>query len=52
MQNYKGWKIKYLPIGSNYYKAIKFGVELCANSEELLCRMIDLRVENKNLNVR
>ena len=52
MENYKGWKIKYWPVGSQHYKAIKFGVELCANSKELIRQMIDLRAENKDLNVQ
>lgn len=52
MNNYKGWTIKYWPIGSQHWKATKHGINLCGNSKELLYQMIDLRSENKDLIVR
>lgn len=41
--NYLGWKISYFPIGSQIWKASRFGVDLCANSKELLLAMIASR---------
>jgi hypothetical protein len=41
--NYLGWKISYFPIGSQIWKASRFGVTLCANSKELLMAMIARR---------
>lgn len=46
---YCGWEIIYT--GYNFI-ALKLGISLNAPDKELLCRMIDLRAQNTNLNVR
>jgi len=43
---YKGWKLTYYPIGSQHWKASRFGVNMCANSKELLIQMIDNRKDD------
>ena len=45
MDNYKGWKIIYRPIGGQHWRAEQYGVGMCANSVDLLKRMIDMRVK-------
>ena len=43
---YNGWEIHYSNgpyAGSQCYKAYRFGVSICANSETLICEMIDRR---------
>ena len=42
---YKGWKIYYYPVGGQHWRAEQYGVGMCANSEEALKRMIDIRVK-------
>ena len=44
MDNYKGWKIIYRPIGGQHWRAEQYGVGMCANSVDLLKRMIDRRI--------
>lgn len=48
MSYYKGWAIWKSDIApvTGRWKARRFGVEMCANDEALLRRMIDQRVEN------
>lgn len=51
---YKGWKISYdsaAPI-TGKFRAIKYGVSLCANTEQMLYNMIDQRGMEKHFNVR
>ena len=45
MDNYKGWKIIYRPIGGQHWRAEQYGIGMCANSVEALKRMIDIRVK-------
>lgn len=41
---YRGWTIKYWPVGGQHWRAEQAGVGMCANSPEALKRMIDLRI--------
>ena len=43
-EEYRGWKIYYYPTGSQHWKAEQYGVGMCANSVDLLKRMIDRRI--------
>lgn len=43
---YKGWFIRYVPIGSQVWVAEKHGVTIRANTKELLRSMIDRRGED------
>ncbi len=46
--NYRGWEIFYFPVGGQHWRATQYGVGMCANNPEMLKRMIDRRIEDRN----
>lgn len=45
---YRGWRIYQNPqSGSQTWKANRFGVEMCANTQDLIVSMIDHRENDK-----
>jgi len=41
---YRGWTIKYWPVGAQHWKAERHGVGMCAQSQAAIKRMIDIKI--------